>query len=29
MIGSQEMDIDGLTTTGEAEPLMRAGEWVD
>jgi aminopeptidase len=29
MIGSQEMDIDGLTTDGRAEPLMRRGEWVD
>lgn len=29
MIGSQEMDIDGLSATGETEPLMRAGEWVD
>jgi aminopeptidase len=27
MIGSDEMDVDGLTQTGEAEPLMRAGEW--
>ena len=27
MIGSNEMDIDGITTNGETEPLMRAGEW--
>jgi len=27
MIGSNEMDIDGITATGEVEPLMRAGEW--
>jgi aminopeptidase len=28
MIGSGELDIDGITATGAAEPLMRAGEWV-
>jgi aminopeptidase len=28
MIGSAEMDLDGITTTGSAEPLMRKGEWV-
>jgi aminopeptidase len=28
MIGSGEVDIDGVSHTGEAEPLMRAGEWV-
>ena len=28
MIGSGEIDIDGITRTGDAEPLMRAGEWV-
>jgi aminopeptidase len=28
MIGSSELDIDGITTTGAAEPLMRKGEWV-
>lgn len=27
MIGSQAMEIDGLTADGGAEPLMRAGEW--
>lgn len=27
MIGSAELDIDGITTTGSAEPLMRKGEW--
>ncbi len=27
MIGSSEMDIDGVTTTGAVEPLMRQGEW--
>jgi aminopeptidase len=27
MIGSAEMDIDGLTEAGTAEPVMRAGEW--
>jgi aminopeptidase len=28
MIGSSEMDLDGITATGAAEPLMRKGEWV-
>jgi aminopeptidase len=28
MIGSGELDIDGITATGAAEPLMRNGEWV-
>lgn len=27
MIGSQEMDVDGLTRDGAAEPVMRNGEW--
>jgi aminopeptidase len=27
MIGSSQLDIDGLTTEGEIEPVMRAGEW--
>jgi aminopeptidase len=27
MIGSGEMDIDGLAGDGSAEPLMRSGEW--
>lgn len=27
MIGSDKMDVDGLTDSGEAEPVMRAGEW--
>ena len=27
MIGSDKMDIDGLTKDGKAEPLMRKGEW--
>jgi aminopeptidase len=27
MIGSSEMDIDGITQAGTAEPLMRHGEW--
>jgi aminopeptidase len=27
MIGSAEMDVDGLTHDGIAEPIMRAGEW--
>ncbi|HOU41517.1 MAG TPA: aminopeptidase [Promineifilum sp.] len=29
MIGSAEIDVDGITGDGAAEPLMRAGEWVD
>ncbi|MBZ0268846.1 aminopeptidase [bacterium] len=29
MVGSAEMDIDGLDADGSAEPLMRGGEWVD
>jgi aminopeptidase len=28
MIGSERLDIDGITTSGTAEPLMRKGEWV-
>jgi len=28
MIGSGELDIDGVTATGATEPLMRKGEWV-
>jgi aminopeptidase len=27
MVGSGEMDIDGLSADGSAEPLMRRGEW--
>ncbi|RIH87972.1 aminopeptidase [Calidithermus roseus] len=27
MIGSNEMDVDGLTHSGTLEPLMRSGEW--
>ncbi|HEY3757891.1 MAG TPA: aminopeptidase [Opitutaceae bacterium] len=27
MIGSNRIDIDGITSAGAAEPLMRAGEW--
>jgi aminopeptidase len=29
MVGSAEMDIDGLDAGGKATPLMRGGEWVD
>lgn len=29
MIGSAEMSIDGVTASGEVEPVMRDGEWVD
>jgi aminopeptidase len=28
MIGSDKLDIDGVTASGTEEPLMRAGEWV-
>jgi aminopeptidase len=28
MIGSAELDIDGINATGQSEPLMRKGEWV-
>lgn len=28
MIGSDKLDIDGITAAGSAEPLMRQGEWV-
>ncbi|WP_353066150.1 aminopeptidase [Tunturibacter psychrotolerans] len=28
MIGSGEMDVDGVAADGSAEPLMRGGEWV-
>ncbi len=28
MIGSGELDIDGVTQSGREEPLMRGGEWV-
>lgn len=27
MIGSAELDIDGITQSGDKEPLMRSGEW--
>jgi aminopeptidase len=27
MIGSEQMNVDGLAADGSAEPLMRAGEW--
>jgi len=27
MIGSGEVDVDGITATGTAEPVMRKGEW--
>ncbi|MFN0192832.1 MAG: aminopeptidase [Aestuariivirga sp.] len=29
MIGSGELDVDGVTRDGKSEPLMRKGEWVD
>jgi aminopeptidase len=27
MIGSGEMDVDGILLDGKKEPLLRAGEW--
>jgi aminopeptidase len=27
MVGSGVMDIDGLRTDGDTEPVMRQGEW--
>jgi len=27
MVGSIEMDIDGITADGSREPVMRQGEW--
>jgi aminopeptidase len=27
MVGSTEMDIDGITQDGAVEPVMRGGEW--
>ena len=29
MIGSGELDIDGVRADGTTEPVMRAGEWAD
>lgn len=29
MIGSAEVDVDGITAGGTAEPVMRGGEWAD
>lgn len=28
MIGSNRIDVDGITAAGNSEPVMRAGEWV-
>jgi aminopeptidase len=28
MIGSNRIDVDGVSATGDSEPVMRAGEWV-
>jgi aminopeptidase len=28
MIGSNKIDVDGITAAGNSEPVMRAGEWV-
>ena len=29
MIGSNRIDVDGISASGDAEPVMRAGEWVE
>ncbi len=29
MIGSGQIDVDGITATGNAEPVMRKGEWAE
>lgn len=29
MIGSEQVDVDGIAPSGSVEPLMRRGEWVD
>ena len=29
MIGSEKIDVDGITAAGKAEPVMRLGEWAD
>jgi aminopeptidase len=28
MIGSNELEVDGVTTSGEAVPILRAGDWL-
>ena len=28
MIGSNETDVDGITSTGKTEPIMRSGEFL-
>jgi len=28
MIGSNRIDVDGITAAGDSEPVMRAGEWI-
>ena len=28
MIGSRELDVDGIRPAGASEPVMRQGEWV-
>ena len=28
MIGSNRIDVDGISAAGDSEPVMRAGEWV-
>ncbi len=28
MIGSDELEVDGVTASGEAVPILRAGDWL-
>jgi leucyl aminopeptidase (aminopeptidase T) len=28
MIGSNELEVDGVTTSGETVPILRAGDWL-
>jgi leucyl aminopeptidase (aminopeptidase T) len=28
MIGSNELEVDGVTKTGEAVPILRNGDWL-
>jgi leucyl aminopeptidase (aminopeptidase T) len=28
MIGSNDLEVDGVTASGEAVPILRAGDWL-
>jgi leucyl aminopeptidase (aminopeptidase T) len=28
MIGSNELEVDGVTASGEAVPILRSGDWL-